>query len=234
MKLSEKEKASHKEAFRNMNLQDRIDYIFSYYKAYIIVPLVILILAGHFIYARITRKEEVLYLAAINIAAGEDLTAELTDQFIEECFEAPKKKRVTFYPELYITDDASSDNNRYAYASRVKLLGTIETKKLDAVILNREAYDLLSRSGYLLDLTAYIGKESLVYNDVLIHDNRIDHLLDEEIEEDLSSYPAGNGIDISAYPIIRKAGFPETVYLCVIANTPRIDTVLTYIDYLKK
>ena len=97
MKLSEKEKASHREAFKKMDLQDRMIYIFSYYKAYIIVPLVVLILLGHFLYASVTRKEPVLYLAFINVAAGEDFKKSVNEDFLTLHFDKPQKKEVLIY-----------------------------------------------------------------------------------------------------------------------------------------
>ena len=239
MKLSEKEKAAHREAFQKMSLPDKLGYIFSYYKAYIIVPLIILIALGHFIYARITRKEEVLYLALINVAAGDTFTQAITHGFLAETYEDAAKKQVILYPELYLSDNASADNNRYAYASRIKLLGSIEAKKLDAAIVNKEAYDILSHSGYLADLNEFLNKDeldtytaALVYNDVWINDNRIDHLLDEDIAVDDSALLICNGIDLSAFPLIRKAGFSDTLYLCVIANTQHKDAITSFISYL--
>ena len=238
MKLSEEEKASHREAFRKMNFQDKVIYILSYYKAYIIIPLLLLIIAGNLIYGRINKKEEVLYIGLVNVAAGDELLNELNEGFISSSFSDPKRKTVILYPNLYISDSASVDNNQYAYASRIKLLGSIEAKKLDVVIANREAYDLLSMSGYLLDIRNTISFDkvsaSIVYNDVLINDNRIDYLLDEDTSLDLSSRSEANGIDLSAFPVIKKAGFPETLYLCVIANTPRIETISLFIDHLNK
>ena len=239
MKLSEKEKASHREAFKKMDLQDKMIYIFSYYKAYIIVPLVVLILLGHFLYASVTRKEPVLYLAFINVAAGEDFKKSVNEDFLTLHFDKPQKKEVLIYNELYLSDNASTENNQYAYASRIKILGSIEAEKLDICICNKEAYDILSNSGYLYDLTQLLRKqqlsslkEQLTYNDVLTNDNRIDHLLDEDTAVDSSGVSVCNGIDISNVKMIKDAGFPEKLYLCIIANSRRIDTIRTFIGYL--
>ncbi len=238
MKLSEKEKEAHKQAFRKMNFQDKMIYIFSYYKSYILIPLLVLLLAGHFIVNRINRKEDVLYLAMANVAAGEDLISKLDQGFITQRFENNARKRVLIYKDLYLSDDASDDNNRYAYASKIKLLGSIETEKLDLVITNAKGYELLSQSGYLYNLDDLLPadmKESLssylTINEILLNDNRIDHLLGEE-DLDLSSKKELNGINISSFPLIEKAGFPETLYLCVIANSNRTDLILSYIRYL--
>lgn len=239
MKLTEKQKASHREAFKKMNFQDKMIYIFSYYKAYILVPLIALILLGHFLYTSANKKEEVLYLAFINVATGQDIETAVNEDFLSLHFEKPQKKKVVIYKELYLSDNASVDNNRYAYASRIKILGSIEAKKLDICIVNKEAYDLLSNSGYLYDLNVLLSKEELsalnthlTYNDVLINDNRIDHLLNEETSIDSSAVSVCNGIDISDFKIIRDAGFSDTIYLCVIANSERIETVRTFISYL--
>ena len=45
---------------------------------------------------------------------------------------------------------------------------------------------------------------------------------------------AVNGIDASQFPRIEAAGFSGTVYLGVIANTPRLQEVAQYLEYLMK
>ena len=75
-------------------------------------------------------------------------------------------------------------------------------------------------------------QSSLINNDVLVNDNRIDHLLDEDTAVDSSSVSVCNGIDISNLKMIKDAGFPEKLYLCIIANSRRIETIRTFIGYL--
>ncbi len=222
MKLSEEEKASHREAFKKMDLKDKMIYIFSYYKAFIIIPLLILIVAISFISDRLSRKEDILYLGLVNVAAGEELLTSLDEGFVLSLEEEPKKKEVFIYNDLYLSEHATGENERYAYASRIKIIASIETQKFDLVITNKEGYDILSNNGYLLDL-----------NDPSATNLKAaakDHIT-QNIVPDISQ-SVSNGILLKDSPLIKKAGFGEDLYLCIIANTPRPDILSQYLSYL--
>ena len=82
-------------------------YIFSYYKIYIFVPLIIVILAGSFVSERIRKKEDILYLGLINVSAGEDLTLKLDQGFVSYLEENANRPEIFEYPKTgrLITDD---------------------------------------------------------------------------------------------------------------------------------
>lgn len=48
----------------------------------------------------------------------------------------------------------------------------------------------------------------------------------------LMNQEAHFGLDLSGTGLIRQAGFENTVYLGIIANSPRVDTVMEYLRYL--
>ena len=49
---------------------------------------------------------------------------------------------------------------------------------------------------------------------------------------EIISESAVNGIDTSGFSLFRHAGFPDPVYLGIIGNSPRIDSVLSFISFL--
>ena len=71
-----------------------------------------------------------------------------------------------------------------------------------------------------------------VENIEILLDNATDVMLDPSVEyhSETTTYPMG--LDITDFPVIREAGFPDRVYLGIIANTPRPDTVAAYLSYL--
>lgn len=241
LRLSKKEIEERKASFRRMNLRDKIDYIYTYFRLPIVVALVLLYFVSYTVYRQVTKKEVVLYSALVNVSAGEDLEAQLGDGFISIAGENPKKTQVYIYRGLYASNEPSTENHEYWYASRMKVMAAIEAKQIDVVLMNKEAYDVYSQSGYLLELDDFLAQDEELYgyaapylteNTVIIEDNSIDYALKKTRRYKAVTEDAVNGLDLSASPIFQEAGFPEAVYLGIIANTPRTPAVIQYIEYL--
>lgn len=64
------------------------------------------------------------------------------------------------YSALYLSDDPEAENHEYAYASQLKLMGAINAGSLDVVLMNGEAYNILSQSGSLLELTDLLSRNN--------------------------------------------------------------------------
>lgn len=242
MKLSEQEKAANKAAFRKMSPAEKLDHVYTYYKWPIFLALAALIVLGSVLQRQLTKKEIVLYLASVNVSEGEDLQEGLSDGFLDSIGANPRRQEIYWYQALYLSEDADVLNHEYAYASRMKFLGALETKKLDVMLMNREGYDLLSKSGFLLDLEETLRREDpalyerlrdrLTVNQVTVLDNSLEFQLGEAEELEQVFLEARNGLDLSDFPMIREAGFPDTVYLGIAANTERLETALAYLHYL--
>ena len=242
MKLSKEEKAARKAAFRTMSPARKLDHILTYYKWPILLGLIAAVILCSALHRHFTRKEPVLYLALANVAAGSELETELTEGFLRFSGADGRKQEVYLLRELYLSEDADVVNHEYAYASRMKLMGAIQAQKLDAVIMNREACELLSANGYLLDLEDVLSREDpalyeqirdrLTVNQVTVQDNSLEYELGEADLLEQVFLERRNGLDLSDYPLFREAGFPDTVYLGIAANTERLDTALQYVAYL--
>ena len=152
--LSEKEKAAHKAAFQAMSPAEKAEHIFTYHKWTILLVLLVLLILGSVLHRQLTQKKPVLYLAVINTSFGEDVEKSLTEDFLNEAGFDARRQEVYLYRDLYLSEDADTLNHEYAYASKVKLGGAMSAEKLDLVLMNREAYDIFSQQGYLLDLTS--------------------------------------------------------------------------------
>jgi hypothetical protein len=148
---------------------------------------------------------------------------------------------VSVYLDLYISDDASSENHQYAYASKLKILGALSSRQLDVVFMNKEAYDLFSSSGFLCNIDDLIRQDSSLYselssliteNTVIIDDNAIEYDLGEADEYTAETIEIPNGLDISGAPCIENAGFGDSVYLGIIENSTHKDEALSFIGYL--
>lgn len=242
MKLPEKEKAAQKAAFRAMTLPQKAEHIYLYYKWPILLGLIALIVLGSVVQRQFTRKDAVLSVAFANVAVGEDLEDELTDGFLRFLGADAKKQEVYLYRDLYLSDSADTLNHEYAYASKMKLMGAVSAGKLDLVLMNREAYDLLSRGGYLLELSPALFTENaalytqilpfLSSNEVVLSDNSIEYLLGEAESRQVETETVPNALDAASLPLFARAGFPEAVYIGVIANSRRLVNCIEFVSYV--
>ncbi len=242
MKLSKQEKAAHRAAFRNMSPKEKLDHVLTYYKWPILLGIAALLILASVVRRQVSEKDPVLYLAFANVAVGEDLEGDLTDGFLLSVDANRNKQEVYLYRDLYLSDEADQLNHEYAYASRMKLMGSVGAGKLDLVLMNHEAYDLLSRSGYLLELSPTLFAEGpalyeqllpiLSYNEVVLSDNGIEFQLGEAETHEVETEKVQNALIVSNLPLFARAGFPDSVYLGIIANSERLPACLQYIGYL--
>ena len=234
VKLSEKEKAAHKAAFQAMSPAEKAEHIFTYHKWSILLVLLVLLILGSIIHRQLTQKKPVLYLAVINASFGENVEKSLTEDFLAAAGFDARRQEVYLYRDLYLSENADTLNHEYAYASKVKLSGAISAEKLDLVLMNREAYDIFSRQGYLLGLTSLPDALSpyLTENEVILSDNSVDYLLGNETQKQIVTETIPNSLAVSSLPLFRDAGFDGELYLGVVSNSPRQDAAGAYIRYL--
>ena len=241
MKLTREDRAARKAAFRKMSLGKKADYLYTYFKLPIFLGLLAFALLCSTVYRQITKKSVRLYSAYINVSVGDALEAYLDPGFISSIGENPQKAEVSFYKGLYLSDAPSQEDHQYSYASRLKVMAAIEAKELDVVFMNQEAYDILSHSGYLYELPGLLAWNAdllntaepyLATNTVILEDNAIEYQLGEAARYEATTQEAVNGMEVSALPVFAQAGFPDHVYFGVIANSPRLNAALQYIEYL--
>ena len=234
VKLSEKEKAAHKAAFQAMSPAEKAEHIFTYHKWTILLILLVLFVLGSIIHRQLTQKKPVLYLAVINTTFGEDVEKRLTEDFLTETGGDARRQEVYLYRDLYLSENADTLNHEYAYASKVKLSGAISAEKLDLVLMNKEAYDIFSQQGYLLELTSLPEEFSslLTKNEVILSDNSVDYLLGNAAEEQFVTETVPNALAVSSLPLFRDAGFDGELYIGVVSNSIRQEEAEAYIRYL--
>ncbi|RVU97442.1 hypothetical protein EII22_07395 [Coriobacteriales bacterium OH1046] len=242
MRLPPEERAAHRAAFAAMATSERLDYIFSYYKLELAIVSIAALVAGTIIVRILTHRDAVLYLAYANVAVESGLDEALGEGFVTHLGLDPQENEVYRYHDLYLSDDEGVADHRYAYASHIKLLGAIDAEQLDVVIMGKDAYDILSSAGYLADLPTIISGTDpetqeilvplLVANEVVVEDNMVEYNLGETDTYQATVVEAVNAVDAAGLPLFEGAGFSGQAYLGVIANSPRQDAVLAYLEYL--
>ena len=225
-------------------LQFFLQYLWDYYKLPLAAAAIALYIALYAVYGHFTHKDTVLYTALVNVAVGETLTEELSSRFLTAQNLNTNANTFRLYSGLYLTDDKNNIYHEYTYASRLKILASIDAEQLDVALMDKKAFDAFSQNGYLSDIDELLAEEVpalhqqlapyFVTNTVILEDNSEDLLLDDSAvyHAETAEYPMG--LDLSASPLIQKGGFQETVYLGIIKNSPRMHTVFDYLEYLFK
>ena len=232
MKLSPEERRQRREMFRQLSRAKKLEHIWFYYKAPILLTILALGILLSGVYRAATKKEPVVYLAYLNVSVGEDMEARLTEDYLTCRGLNPKRNEVRLYRNLYLSDNPAASDHEFAYASRMKLLATINSKQLDLVLMNREAYDLCSASGYLLDLSDILDSACLTANQVILEDNAVEYNLNAAQEYTAVTETVYNALELTQLSAFQKAGFSDSVYIGIIANTPRLPESQDYLDYL--
>ena len=196
------------ETLRSLHGRKKWEHLWAYYKLPLVLILIALYVIGYISYRNLTRKEDVLYLAMVNVSAGSDLTEQLTDGFAQEQ-QLTGKQQVNLLEGLLLSESDSADE-QYVYASEMKLLGAISAQRLDIVLMDEKACAALQEEGYFLDLRT----------------------LDASFHALSGLNADGTVLDISDTPFVRQAGFSGKVYLGVVQNAPHPERAAAYIRYL--
>lgn len=238
---SRKEQASLK-TLQSLHGKKKLQYIWDYFKLPLAVPGIILYVIIYISYRHFTYQEPVLYTALVNVNAGENLTRQLNEDFLDAMGINTSQNKLYLYSGLYLTDDENNAYHAYTYASRIKILAAIEGELLDVVLMDQESFDAFSQNGYLCNIDELLRAEApsfykdiepfIVTNTFIAEDNSFELQFDSTIPYRAVTEEYPMGLDISQTGFMKQAGFPETVYLGIIANSPRKDTALAYLLYL--
>ena len=123
----------------------------------------------------------------------------------------------------------------------MKILGAINAKQMDIVLMNDNAYSQMSSSGLLMDMNTVLKNDAQLYEDlspyltegtVILEDNSIEFKLNEADTYEAVTEQQLNAVDVSEFPVFRNAGIDGNLYIGVIGNTPRVEKVQAFLAYL--
>ncbi|MGL5258558.1 MAG: hypothetical protein ACRC7V_00470 [Lachnospiraceae bacterium] len=193
--------------FYKLSRKAKIQYIYDYYKFPIILFAIIIYIIVYILYGHFTKKENYLYIGLVNVSMSDGTSEQLFDTYlISQNIDITNNQIVT-YENLYLSSDPSTEDLQFAYTSSTRILAAIESKQLDLVFLNEEAFIQFEKKGYLYDLSLLL-------------------------ENNLSTSDSVYAIDVSNSLIIKDAQFNDTLYIGIVQNSPRIDEAVLYLEYL--
>ena len=225
--------------WRTLTARAKIRFLWDYYKLPIFLAGVVVYVVCYLIWTNVNTEHPQLYLAYVNLEVGDTLDRQLTEEFIDYLHPAEKNSVVRTIRDLALTDNLQQIDGSYVYASQMKILAAIENRQLDIVLMNQEAFDAFSQNGFLTNLESFTGTYGLTDlgpyltdNIEILSDNATEVMVDPSVayHAETASYPMA--LDITAFPRIQEAGFPDHVYLGIIANTERAGTAASFVSYL--
>ena len=240
MNRAEKDFKDARAAYRQLTFPQKLAHIWLYHKWPIILGLTALIILGSVVYRILTKKDPVLYLAMINVSLNSELEEAVTVGFLNGAGFDADRQEVLLYRDLYLAEDTDETTHRSAYATRIKLMASVEQQQLDLILMSGQSYDVLSSQGYLLPMEELLKEEpelaealssNIMENEVTIEDNEIEFQLREAEEHIVVTESVANALRLDSFPLF-AGQFEDPLYLGVVANTPRRDTCLNYLQYL--
>ena len=241
MRGSPEERAAVRASFKKMPPAKKIDYILTYYRLPIFTAVVAIAVLISSLISQLTKKEPVLYIGFANVVVGETMQQTLTEDFLSAENIDLKKNEIIAYYDLYVSDNPPAEDHQYAYASKLKILGAINAEQMDLFLMNKEAWDQISASGFLLDLDELLKTDPALYqklseylgtNTVILDDNSVEVSLGVEDTYESETEESANALDVSSFPVFRDAGFGGDIYLGAVANTKHAEQIVSYIRYI--
>jgi hypothetical protein len=146
---------------RELKGRKKLQYLLDYYKFPLFLAGVFLYFVIWFSVRSLTHKEYLLYLGFVNFAPSETLTEELTENYRREMGYKGRNESVLLQNNLFLSSDENSEYHPYTYATKIRILGSIDAEQLDLVLMDEEAFDAFSQNGYLTDLQALLSDGAL-------------------------------------------------------------------------
>ena len=238
MNHSEKDYRRNRELFQQMTPREKWSHIWLYYKPVFFLAAILSVILVVSVCKIAARKEPVLYVAYTNVSVEAETDQALWEDYLTARNFDLKKSKIYLHRDLYLSDFPSVEKYEYAYTSCMKIMALIESQELDIILMDKEAYDFCSTSGYLLELEALFPADDpriapyAASNLVVLEDNGEDYSLGLAEEYICVTDSRVNALELTGLPWVREAGLVGEVYLGIVANSPRLDACADYVAYL--
>lgn len=146
-----------REALKNAPLSTKLKYFWDYNRGKVILGIILLLIAGGFISAQLTKKEQVVSGVFLNCFEQEYILGEFSDEFLQENEFNPKKQETYFVTDLpYMVGEKAADANMdvnqalYVYAS---------SGVMDFIVSDPDTMDDLAKKYFFIDLRDVLTEE---------------------------------------------------------------------------
>lgn len=241
-----------RENIKNGTPKQKAAYFWEYYKWYVIIPVIILIVVISYIHHMVTKTDDVLNGLLINThnVEAQTLADQLGADFCKEMKIDTKEYGVTLNPSLnYITNNTSGASN---YETLQALMAWVGAGSIDFINSDVDTMTELAYREYFSDLRDILSEDDLtqyepyfLYIDQAVIDARNKAFEDDQDASDIvlpdcrkpetMEKPVPVLIDMSEcealsdiYPNVDALAFGIT------SNAPNLDMTLNFLKYLMK
>ena len=207
----------------SQGLKGRLEYFFHYYKWYVLVGTIILLVGGTMIYDIATKKDTIMQAVYVN--AFPNVENEVFMANFEKTIEInPKKEETSLISDFYI------DMEAYTYfdaQNLEKLLVLCAAETVDVCVVDESYLMHMAEGGYFKDLsTVFTDEQMEKYADKLVWYDCPDNIAEGEEAIALEITDASKIVSTQSYPNSR-------CYFTIIVNAPNVDNALAFLDYLE-
>ena len=150
---------SERESVKNEPFKKKVAYFWTYYKWFVIIPLIIIIGITSYIYHIVTDTDTVLNGILLNTNSLESDSSNLIDGFYEEQQIDQKLYDISLNPSLsYYPDSQNASSN---YTTLQALMAWSSSGAIDFISGDMSAMKDLAYKGYFVDLTTVLSAEQL-------------------------------------------------------------------------
>ena len=207
----------------SQGFKGRLEYFFHYYKWYVLVAALVLIIGGSMIYDIVTKKETILQAVYVNAFPNVE-----SSQFMAEYEKTieidPKKEETSLIDDFYIDMDAYT----YYDAQNIeKLLVLCAAGTVDVCIVDEGYLMHMAEGGYFMDLSTVFTEEQMKeYEGKFVW---------YDCPDDITEGDGAIALEITdAFKIVSTQSYPNSkCYFTIIVNAPNVDNALTFLDYLE-
>lgn len=227
----------NKEKWQAMTRRQKYEHIMFYYKTYIIVGLIVLIVGGHLLYSTITRVEPVLSVLMINNIQQEDIDQSVFGEFCENYGYDNSEGKMAIYNNFYILteEEGADDETLTASYQNLSALQTWLQVGQDDVIIGRGVFveNSLLHGEAFLDLREVFTPEQMEeYADYIVYGNPVE--LDDEYEDVVDEltepYPCALLLKDNSW-VVGTGCFKEC-YVAITINAGNKEGAADFLEYL--
>ena len=146
-----------REALKNAPLSAKIKYFWDYNRGKVIIGIILIFIAGGFIFAQVTKKEQVMSGVFLNCFEQEYILGEFSEEFLEKNEFNPRKQETYFITDLpYMVGEQAASANMdvnqalYVYAS---------SGVMDFIVSDPTTMDDLAKKYFFIDLRDVLTEE---------------------------------------------------------------------------
>lgn len=150
---------SERESIKQKSLKEKLSYFWTYYKWFVITPLIILLFFGNFVYEKLIATESVLNGVILNVNSLNGDSTDLLNGFYEA--EQIDQKEYNIELTTTLSYQPESENASSNYTTLQALLTWQSAGMIDFICGDQASMQDLAYKGYFVDLSQFLTAEEL-------------------------------------------------------------------------